>query len=200
MSTITLSPPWFTFANKIKYTYGESPFVKVNDLIELPDGNYLLNIFVTNTLVAKALRQVLPESKEFGNISVFILVYNPAGEIEEIVNEAYTAETLAKVFCTALKGNPLFVGVVLLENGLPVEQRGITIVIKKDVVQFYNDDISDLCLNFNEVAAKVFADVTTAEYPVELTASFTTFDPKCPKQKLLYCGNKNKPYGHSCVC
>ncbi|MGL4107616.1 hypothetical protein [Clostridium sp. LP20] len=65
----------------------------------------------------------------------------------------------------------------------------MVIIIKAAVVQFYNDDISDLCKNFNEVAAKVLADVTNLSYLPDLKISFSTFDQDCELQREIYCPN-----------
>lgn len=192
MSPIMLSPPWFTFANQIKYTYGLSPFVHVSNLVEC-EGNYILNIKVIKNAIAPALRAVLPVSKNFNNVQVFINVYDYYGNLVEPSNHIFTAETLAKTFCLALYKNPLFVGTVLTAGKFPPNFPNtigdVVIVIKNHVVLFYNDDISDLCSNYSEVAAKVFYDVSNTAFMPNLTISFTTYDPKCQLQKDLFCTN-----------
>ncbi|MGL4774682.1 MAG: hypothetical protein ACRC2K_14055 [Clostridium sp.] len=188
----TLSPPWFGFANEIKYTYGLSPFIKVNDLVETSPGKFDLVIEVScYTDIAKALRQILPVSRDFGGSIVTIIIKDCAGNIVPVSNEAYTPETLAKMFCLALYNNPLFVGAVLTAGKIDPMSQGlvgdVVLVIKPSVVQFFNDDIGDLCNNFNEVASKVFTQISNLEYPVGLKVSFSTFDPDCMLQKGIFC-------------
>ncbi|MNI93244.1 hypothetical protein D3C73_1511630 [compost metagenome] len=51
-------------------------------------------------------------------------------------------------------------------------------IIKKEIVQFFNDDITDLCGNYNEVASKVFNSIIRRDYN-PATLSFTTEDREC---------------------
>lgn len=195
---VKLSPPWFIFANEVKYTYGVSPYVNVQDLVQVGD-NYELRIDVCNNHIAEALRQVLPQSMDFGGVIVTVIVYNKFGQVVPVPNIVYTPETLAKTLCTALYGNPLFVGTVLTEGKEPPDEVDVlgqvVVIIKKCVVQFYSDDISDICSNYNGVAATVFANVTSLAYPPDLKISFSTYDAKCIKPSDLYCG-----VNHSCGC
>ncbi|SHI81430.1 hypothetical protein SAMN02745163_00778 [Clostridium cavendishii DSM 21758] len=186
MAEVKLSPPWYTFANEIKYTYGLSPYIKVSNLAQV-DDEYLLNIFVSSDKIAHALRAILPLIKTFGNIKVIILIYDEKNNIVQPEDISYTPEILATTFCTALYKNPLFKGAVLISDDATPPIGNVVLVIAKEIVQFYNDDISDLCRNFNEVAAKVFTDVTTLAYTPNLTVSFSTYDCDCRLQKDIFC-------------
>lgn len=187
---VGLSAPWYTFANQIKYTYGLSPFITVNNLAPVGD-NYDLIINVCYDDVALALRQILPSFVSFGGVIVYINIFNSENQIVPIENAVYTPETLAKLLCTALIGNPLFEGTILTNGILPPIVSGtvgdVVVVIAKDIVQFYNDDISDLCSNYNAVAADVFEQITTLSYLENLKISFSTCDPNCEMQKNIYC-------------
>ena len=50
-----------------------------------------------------------------------------------------------------------------------------------------DDDLSELCNNFNGVAANVFKEVTVREYSPDLTVGFSTADPNCRLQKDVIC-------------
>ena len=188
MPTVTMSPPWFTFANEIKYTYGLSKYINVNDLVQ-NGGNYDLNIYVCVDWIATALRAILPQNQDFGGILVNIIIFDSQGVIVPISNTVYTPQTLAETFCNALYSNPLFVGTVL-PLAVPPIVGNVVIIIKPYVIQFYNDDISDLCSNFNGVASQVFTQVTNLEYPTNLTISFSTYDKDCALQKPIYCPSR----------
>lgn len=114
MPEVTLSPPWYTFANQIKYTYGLSRYIKVNDLIATADS-YTLIINVCNDLIATALAAVLPATQDFGGVVVTIVIFNSTGAIVPAPSIDYTPETLADTFCLALYSNPLFIGTVLTD-------------------------------------------------------------------------------------
>lgn len=190
MSETRLSPPWYTYANKIKYSYGCNPCIFVNDLIE-KDGDYILTINTLSWDVAEALRQIIPVSESFGNITVEIVVFYPDGSIVPVSNQVYTPELLAKTFCAALSQNRLFIGAVLTEGKVPpliINSVGnVVLVIKKRIIQFFNDDISDLCSNFNGIAADVFNEVSILEYSPNLKVSFSTSDCDCELQKDFSC-------------
>lgn len=188
---VKLSPPWFTFANEVKYTYGASPYVDVQDLVQVGNG-YELRINVCNNKVAEALRQVLPLSKDFGGVIVNVVVYNKCGQVVPVPNIVYTPETLAKTICEALNGNPLFIGTILTDGKLAPEQIGalgqVVVIIKKCIIQFFNDDISDICGNYNAIAATTFTEVSNLAYPPGINITFSTLDSKCIKPSELYCG------------
>ncbi|MEG6584887.1 hypothetical protein [Dendrosporobacter sp. 1207_IL3150] len=193
MANTRLSPPWYTFANEIKYTYGLSPYITVYDL-EVEGDKYTLPIKVTNNNdIATALRNVLPLTHKIGNITIDIVVLNSRGQVVPVTNKSYTPQTLAQTFCTALYKNPLFIGTVLTAKKIPPLMEStigdVVIVIRRSVVQFFNDDISDLCSNYNEVASKVFGLVTNLNYRPRLRISFSSYDPDCQLQKNIYCKN-----------
>lgn len=196
--TIKLSPPWFTFANEIKYTYGMSPYVHVEDLVQV-GNNYELPITVCNNKIATALRQILPLNRDFGGVIVNVIIYTSSKMIVPIENIEYTPETLADTICTALYRNSLFVGTILTEGKFNPEQIDIlgqvVVIIKKYIIQFYNDDISDICNNYNQIAAIVFSDISNLSYAVDLDISFSTEDSNCIKSSYLYCRGKN-PCNH----
>ncbi|MGL4522711.1 MAG: hypothetical protein ACRCWQ_09200, partial [Bacilli bacterium] len=150
-----------------------------------------LNIIVTYAWIGKALRQVLPAMRAFGNVQVTIIVKDEQGNVLPIENISYTPETLACTFCKALYKNPLFACSVLTNGKLPpmsIDTIGnVVLIIEPYVVQFYNDDISDLCSNYTEVAAKVFQLVSTLHYSADLSISFSTSDPDCELQQQCYC-------------
>lgn len=189
MSEVKLTPPWYTFRNQIRYTYGMSPFITVNELVQV-EKYYVLSITSCSEAVAYALRQVLPLEKIFGNLTVLVKVFGPTGSEIFISDESYTPQSLAKLFCTALSYNPLFVGAIPFEYdpNLPF-MKSVYIVITPTVIQFFNDDLSDLCSNYNEVAAKVFQEITTLKYKPNLSVAFSTYDKKCMKKEEFYCSN-----------
>lgn len=166
-----ISPPWYTFANKLKNTYGVSNLVQVNDLIEAQSGNYYLIINAFEDDVAYALRQILPLNIIMGNITVNLVIFNTKGAIVKLARRKYNVEEIDNLFNTALKGNPLFIKTV-------TANKRIFVVIAKEIVQFFNNDISDLCSNLNEVAAKVFDEITTTEFE-SIKVGFSTYDPNC---------------------
>lgn len=175
-NNVQLSSSWYTLANKIKYTYGESENIHFNEIINI-GSQYILIINIFDNNQAFALRQLIPETIEIGNITLNIVIFNAVGKQQHTSDKKYTVEELKLIFETALKDNSLFKDIYVSESKFLKELLGdIVVIIDKAVVQFYNDDISDLYKNFNEVAAKVFKEITINEYDPDIKVGFTTFN------------------------
>lgn len=187
MAQTRLSPPWFTIRNQLFYTIGQSPFVKVSELIEDGEGLYKLNIYVKSEYIARCIRAIVPVIYELGNVTLTtVVIVECSEEIIEPINREYeNVEEVASLFCCALRDNPLFAGVVINQN--TASEGNIIVVIRKSVIQFFNDDISDYCNNYNEVAADVFAQVLVREFALNVNVSFTTCSPNCIPLEDFYC-------------
>ncbi|MBQ3420564.1 MAG: hypothetical protein IJH34_02610 [Romboutsia sp.] len=173
---LQVSPPWYTLANKLKYTYGVCKNIHFNELINIGD-QYILIINAFNNTQALALRQVIPETIEMGNVTLNVVIFNASGKQQRTSRKKYTVEDLKKIFEAAMKDNPLFKCICVPEDEFTKNVIGdVVITIDKEVVQFYNDDISDLYKNYNEVAANVFKEVTIGKYNSNIKVGFTTFD------------------------
>ena len=125
MEDIKISPPWFTFYKEVCEL-----FKKDDDVVPTYDDNKKkLTILVATYEKAKALMKLIPEKKTFGNVTVTIEVkYN-----EAVLD---TAET----YKVAFENNPAFKYVFSFKTGT----NNITyVVFEKEVVQFWNDDMSD---------------------------------------------------------
>lgn len=192
---VLLSPPWYTLRNMIAYTIGESPYIRVAELVEDGNTGYDLNIYVKSSEIAKAVRVILPLTYQFQEVIIQVIVHDICkGVVVNHSNEAYeTPAQLANVFCTALMCNKLFVGTILTEGKVnPAESDilgDVVIVIAKEIVQFFNDDLSNICNDFNEIAANVFSEIIINEYPIDLKISFSTYNHNCIKPQDLYCTN-----------
>ncbi|MGL4875765.1 MAG: hypothetical protein ACRC30_14060 [Clostridium sp.] len=183
---IKLSPPWYTYANQIKYTYGCSPHICVGTPKEI-NGKYEIDINVDDDSIAKNLRQILPTEKVFGGVVVTIKIFNAEKqEVFQTKNAYKNVEELADVLCNALQCNPFFGGIVLLKDKVIPTDADVVVIIDNCVVQFYNDDISNICRNYTEVAAKVFEEITILKYPIAFTLSFVTYDSECTTLKTKY--------------
>ena len=188
MAEVDLSPPCYTFAKKIKYTYGASKYVVVGDLEkEDTEGNYFLKVKGLTNNVAIALRRILPISQQIGNNYVRVKVVFRDGTEVMLEDLSYTKEIIATSFCLALKSNPLFYGTIITEDYPFKIDADVIITIRKEIIQFYNDDFSDYCRNLNEVAAKIFSDVTNLEMAQDIRISFTTYDSSYNSFKDVYC-------------
>ncbi|MNN19903.1 MULTISPECIES: hypothetical protein [Clostridium] len=177
-----LSPPWVTQRNKIACTIGLDPQVEVGELEERSCEKYVVRILVNDNKKAKAIANMLVPEYVYGESRLKIKVYAPC-EIRVYPRiHKLNGEELSKLLTDALGGNPLYRGFVITDGIIPnvvAETVGQVVgIIKKEIVQFFNDDITDLCGNYNEVASKVFNSIIRRDYN-PATLSFTTEDREC---------------------
>lgn len=127
---LTLSAPWITFVHYIENLFSGDSEVETS----YSEDTYTLKIFVNNEEKYEALRKLIPSTKEFGNITLHIDIV-PADEKDGKVN-------YADLYKKAFKGNPHVDDIKVVRDYVGGD---ITFVVfKKEVVQFFNDNICDL--------------------------------------------------------
>ncbi|MED2785810.1 hypothetical protein P4261_15485 [Bacillus thuringiensis] len=156
-----LSPPWITYFNKLVNSIGADPTVTVGPLIPV-GGNFIILVHALSNEKAIALAMLLKSFVEFGNVSVTVIVTNNENQIVNPVPCPLDAFEIAHLFLVALENNPYFDQVVV-QPQFPGGSNVVFPVFKAEVIQFFNDDISNLCQTFTGVAANVFHDVMQDE-------------------------------------
>ena len=150
-----LSPPQYTYNNFLKHSIGNDPCVTVSDIKEITEADLLVEIDARCRDKAVALATILELEKEFSNYKMEIHVLFRGQKVNPI-EESLDAKELLKIIDCALKTNHYYE----TTRALPVPSTiQIFPIFKKEVVQFFNDDISDFYANFNGVAADVFREV-----------------------------------------
>lgn len=145
---VKLSPPWIGYLHKLEALFAKDPEVEV---LYIEDEDEI-DIQVTgNTKKMEALSELLPPKVDFGgkiiNISVEL--------IEQADPLQYDTETL---FREAFSRNEAVTSIVSVEG---VFTNPLTYVeFEKSVVQFFNDNLSDLhgntTLLMQEIAMDIF--------------------------------------------
>jgi hypothetical protein len=123
---LNISPPWITYYHEIEAMFKEDPEIKVR----FDEDNHEVKMFVDNTDKAYALAVLLPPEKEFGNVKVKVTV------IPSNISEENDTKLLQRAF----KGNPVLS--YIREAAGPLGMFNY-VVFRNEVVQFFNDDISD---------------------------------------------------------
>ncbi|WP_433772029.1 hypothetical protein [Bacillus wiedmannii] len=152
-----LSPPWITYFNELINSVGADPTVTVGPLIPV-GGNFIILVHALSNEKAIALATLLKSYVQFGNVSVTVIVTNNENEIVNPIPCPLDAFEIAHLFLVALENNPYFEQVVV-QPQFPGGSNVVFPVFKAEVIQFFNDDISNLCQTFTGVAANVFRDV-----------------------------------------
>lgn len=201
MEYVNLPAPWYFLRFEMLYTLGEDKRVTVGE-VEQVGKEVNIKITVTDLQVAKALREILPLERDFGPVKVFIIILDSSGNIVNRSGTIFTPKTLADVFCTALSKNPLFKGVVVpgivFSPEVAKNYADVVVFTDKQVVQFYGDILSEICGDFNAVAADVFRDITESVFSNNIKIQFSTYNENCRIKDKFYCivreGSSNCEY------
>ena len=143
--SVHLSPPWVTLYKMVSKLFENDSEVKV----KYDEETYTINLYVKNQRKADALTKLLPESKEYGDITVSMNVI-PANEGEpskiELFQEAFDGNEAISFFYT----------------GCGPAQDINYIAFEPVVVQFFNDQLDDAnglkTTLYADIAKEVFGD------------------------------------------
>ena len=140
-----ISPPWVQYVNALKAMFGQDPEIRI-EFHDETDSKYV-KLYVDNQRKADALGKLLPLEMNFGGVDLGIIVV-----------ASNLAISAAQLYKDAFKNNPVMVDINVV-NG--VFKNPLTyVVFKKEVVQYYNDDLSDEHGNrstlYQELAKELF--------------------------------------------
>lgn len=146
---LKLSPPWTTYYRQLKALFGKDPDIKL--FFDEEEG--AVELFVKNDYKAMALERLLPKEVSLGNVIVKILISDHEDDL---------AASDKSIWEDAFEGNPVVSKIEVVE--LPFSSRPLVYIgFVKEVVQFFNDDLSDPNGNcstlYQEIAKEVFKDV-----------------------------------------
>lgn len=138
-----LSSPWVTLYREIEALFAKDEEVKV-----VFDENELeIKLYVERASKAEALTKLLPVERTFGNVTVLITVVPANAEDDDPVT----------LFDEAFTGNPVLKEIVSVAS--PVGSFDY-VVFQREVVQFFNDELSDPNGNkstlYEDIARDVF--------------------------------------------
>lgn len=142
MSNAKLSSPWITFVHELDALFDPDPDIT----IYYEDKEPRVKLYVESTYKAEALAKLLPTEKTFGNITLKIDVV-PANE-----NTDRPVDLLKRAF----EGNPVLEQVACITNPFGTINYAI---FKREVVQFYNDQMDDAYGNKNTLYQEIAKDV-----------------------------------------
>lgn len=151
---LKISPPWITYVNKLQAIFDEDPQIAFNT--NLGNGTYEVTLATNNPEKAAALRWLLPEKKEFGNVTLNINIDSG----DKVINKAFNSAK--ELFKAAFGSNPVLAYIVVPEG---VHWVPFTyIVFKNCVVQFFNDNLNDphgiVSTLYQDIAYEIFADMS----------------------------------------
>lgn len=145
MKELNISSPWVIFCKEVDALFKNDPDV----MVDYNGEGTRVVVRVEGAEKADALSKLLPRSRTFGNVTVRVEVI-PANMVEE---------NKVDLFRKAFEGNPAMSFIQSTKKSL---YTACYAVFRKEVVQFFNDDLSDLngmCSTlYQDIADDVFDD------------------------------------------
>lgn len=144
MANVGIQSPWVTTYNKIKALFERDDDLTISPLSEDEGGVYTFSISSANETKINAIEKILANNYEFGNVTLNIkFIVDDAGK------EGITAADLKNAFT----GNNVVSKIETIPN--PFGSTQTFVMFNKEVIQFYNDDISDRYGNYNGLAEDI---------------------------------------------
>lgn len=149
---LNLQSPWVTYNNKVKALFANDDDISVSDVREDDDGNLVMTIGSSDYHKYIALDRVIAKKVEFGNVTLRVKVVQ--------LNHIETIDDIVELYKTIFEGNKIVRDIRVLPDFTGTEHCFIR--FNPEVVQFFNDDISDYDGNWSglaqDIAKEVFQD------------------------------------------
>ena len=147
MAMLRLAPPWITYVSELQQMFkydGQVHVVYDNDENEV-------KLYVDSATKAGALQELLPETKDYGNVIRKITVV-PANGF------GISITPTENLYAAAFRGNGAFSFVKQVQG---IFSNSLTyVVFKNKVVQYFNDNLGDIygqCSTlYQEIAKNIF--------------------------------------------
>lgn len=151
MAIIKKSAPWVTYYREVDALFKKDEEV----FVVFDEENVELRIYVNNQSKASAIQYLMPTEKEFGNVILKIEVIPANGMRMRNVDET----NILDIVCDAFRENDA----VYTVTGVMSMFDLIYVIFRKEVVQYFDDNLGDIngnCSTLYEVIARdVFRDV-----------------------------------------
>lgn len=146
-----IQAPWVTTYKKICALFENDMDLHISDINEATPGICTIVISSQNNAKLESIKKILKNHFEFGNVTMDI-EFIPENDDDKITDSD---------FRNAFNCNENLAEVRNIE--LPDGSVKTYVVFEKEVVQFYNDDLTDLYGNYNglmeDIARELFNDV-----------------------------------------
>ena len=127
--------------------FGRDPEVHVKDLAEIGECRYSYMILISDKEKAKAIKAILPQNVKMGNIEIDLAILGPD---EDDIDPLDKSDS--EIYEKAFSENPIFEKTAVRSFG-PFETSYC--IFKKEVIQFWNDDLYDYYGNYSRLASDI---------------------------------------------
>ena len=151
MAIIKKSSPWVTYYRQVDALFKKDKEV----FVVFDEENVEIKIYVNNQAKADAIRCLMPLEKDFGNVILKINVIPSNGNQLRGVSTT----NILKIACDAFLDNDA----VYMVTDVRAVFDLVYVIFRKEVVQFFDDNIGDINGNcstlYETIARDVFEDV-----------------------------------------
>ena len=140
---LTLEAPWNTYRKMINALFEYDHEIEVGDVVGIGSIDYTIDIKVKNHRKFEALRKLLPVRKVFGSITVAIYIYDMENDEKNDI----------EMFKDLFRDNPIVSNYEKVK--LPDGSERNFVCFEPQVIQFFDDDISDCYGNYNGLAENI---------------------------------------------
>ena len=163
MARIKLQPPWIQFYEKLTLLFEEDSHIRI--LYDEEENE--IRIFADNTEKAVALERLLPSENVFGNVKQKITIIPPNKEDLDEPNIDCPAVVL-------FADNPIVEEIERVSGVFGYEL--IYIMFRKEVVQYFNDDIS--C--YGGIRSTLYQDIAKEVFKFQAGVYYCTSEEDMP--------------------
>ena len=152
MAKLKLSPPWSIFYDEIRAMFLKDPEIKV----VMDEDHYTVHVFVNNPQKSAAIAKILEQEKKFGRITLKVQVPPPDGAM------TYQFKDGVELYRAAFENNPRL---SYVQPKYSIFDTSFYVVFVNEVVQYFNDDISDINGNCSTLAEDIARDIFVGDLP-----------------------------------
>lgn len=149
---VGISSPWMTYYKKLVALFFDDPELEV----KWNEDEKSIIIESTNTFKIMALEKLLEPTVTYGNVTITVKCLVKDG----------SEESVASIFRTAFAGNPHISEVIEQETMGCIDQTFV--LFKPEVIQFFNDDLTDYHGNWNGLSEDIMRDVINKNLRVNI--------------------------------
>ena len=169
---LQLSPPWQDYYSALRELFKHDPEVKM----EFDSDNYDIKFYVEDANKADAMAYLIPAEKAFGNVKVTTTII-PAND--KLMAPEYSTDMI-DIFATMFKNNPIVEEIRSVKAGVYDFNY---VIFKNKVVQYFNDDLSDINGICSTLYQNIAADIFSDAHKVFFCTALDPNDPITPPEK-----------------
>ncbi len=176
MAKLKKLSPWMVFYREIDAMFKRDPEVQV----VYDEDAQVIKLFVDNTSKADALAQILPDEKEFGNVTVQIVVIPSNNLLQSSQDDLFRRALYYNDAVTSIETTKDIPGFPCLTY----------VIFAKEVVQYFTDNLGD----YYGITSTLYQDIAKDIFVNTEGVYFCTDVAKRPRPLSTCCGSDCTPF------